>query len=281
VLSIEVKKWLAEAISEISFYRQSGLNPDRDQEAASISPEDERREIADFFGWSIFSLYKVLSNERDRAKELQWTKKISKEKEEEILAFIESMKTTHLVAVLDEEYLRECYAAATQVRNNGGLTLVDKRYFRFGRCLLHTIRKCINVEAWNRHGDKIMETSAKAVKNDKTLVFLFMEASQYSNLEDELKQKVMMELIMKVLHARAAAEHNKLKEAQTNREAKGSISTSLRVELKVLGRRKRVVDETMVETDRLKNTGKMGEDKRRKKNTKTKDSTQTDQTGSS
>ena len=137
------------------------------------------------------------------------------------------------------------------------------------------------MEAWNRHGDKIMETAAKAVKNDKTLVFLFMEASQYSNLEDELKQKVMMELIMKVLHARAAAEHNKLKEAQTNREAKGSISTSLRVELKVLGRRKRVVDETMVETDRLKNTGKMGEDKRRKKNTKTKDSTQTDQTGNS
>ena len=132
------------------------------------------------------------------------------------------------------------------------------------------------MEAWNRHGDKIMETAAKAVKNYKTLVFLFMEASQYSNLEDELKQKVM-----KVLHARAAAEHNKLKEDQTNREAKGSISTSLRGELKVLGRRKRVVDETMVETDRLKNTGKMGEDKRRKKNTKTKDSTQTDQTGSS
>ena len=183
------------------------------------------------------------------------------------------MRTTHVVAVLDGEYLRDCYAAATQVRNNGGLTLVDKRYFRFGRCLLHTIRKCINVEAWNRHGDKIMETAAKAVKNYKTLLFLFMEASQYSNLEDELKQKVMMELIMKVLHARAAAEHNKLKEAQTNREAKGSISTSLRVELKVLGRRKRVVDETMVETDRPKNTETIRGDKKRGKYTTTKQPT--------
>ena len=38
---------------------------------------------------------------------------------------------------------------------------------------------------------------------------------------------------MKVLHARAAAEHNKLKEEKTDRGAKGAVTSSFRGELKV------------------------------------------------
>jgi hypothetical protein len=41
-------------------------------------------------------------------------------------------------------------------------------------------------------------------------------------------------LILKVLHARSAAEHDKYKEQHTNCEAKGGITSSLRTELKVL-----------------------------------------------
>jgi hypothetical protein len=75
----------------------------------------------------------------------------------------------------------------------------------------------------------------------------------------------MIELTMKVLHARAAAEHNKLKEQKTNREAKGAVSSTLRGELKVLGKKRRgVANETMVETDRQKIRKQMGETKRGK-----------------
>jgi hypothetical protein len=48
----------------------------------------------------------------------------------------------------------------------------------------------------------------------------------------------MSALIRKVLHARAAAEHDKFKQQKTNREAQGSTTTSFRGELKVLSKRK-------------------------------------------
>jgi hypothetical protein len=127
---------------------------------------------------------------------------------------------------------------------------------------------------WSRKGNQIMEIASKTLKNDTTLVFLFREASRYSKLNDDLKEKLMIELTMKVLHARAAAEHNKLKEQKTNREAKGAVSSTLRGELKVLGKKRRgVANETMVETDRQKNTETNGGDKKRKKYTTTKQPT--------
>ena len=44
----------------------------------------------------------------------------------------------------------------------------------------------------------------------------------------------MSALILKVLHARSAAEHDKFKEQHTNQEAKGAITSSFHGELKVL-----------------------------------------------
>ena len=144
VLSIQIKEWLKDEISEMSFYRQKGIVQDKDQERASISPQDEQREIADFLGWAIFSLHTVVTNERDRSNEMKWARKLTHEDEEVILGLIDGMRTTHLVAVLDGDYLQDCYADSTLMRNHGCLTLVDKRYFRFGKYLLHTIRKCVN-----------------------------------------------------------------------------------------------------------------------------------------
>ena len=52
--------------------------------------------------------------------------------------------------------------------------------------------------------------------------------------DEKWKRKIMSALILKVLHARSAAEHDKYKEQHTNREAKGAITSSFRTELKVL-----------------------------------------------
>jgi hypothetical protein len=149
VLSIKIKEWLKDAISEMSFNRQKVVVQDKDQERAFISTQDEKREISDFLGWAIFSLHRVVTNERDRSNELKWARKLTHEDEEAILELIDGMRTTHLVAVLDGDYLRDCYADSTLMRNHGGLTLVDKRYFRFGKYLLRT--QFENASMW-RHG---------------------------------------------------------------------------------------------------------------------------------
>ena len=71
-----------------------------------------------------------------------------------------------------------------------------------------------------------------------SLAVLFLDAAKSSDLKKEMKMKIMSALISKVLHARAAAEHDKFKEEKTNREARGSTTSSFRGELKVLSNRK-------------------------------------------
>jgi hypothetical protein len=81
---------------------------------------------------------------------------------------------------------------------------------------------------------RVIETAAKAMEENESLTVLFLDAAKTSSLDEKWKRKIMSALILKVLHARSAAEHDKYKEQHTNREAKGATASSFRGELKVL-----------------------------------------------
>jgi hypothetical protein len=100
--------------------------------------------------------------------------------------------------------------------------------------LLHQIRLTVDVNEWKRKGNGVVASAAKALEENETLTVLFLDAAKTSSLDEKWKRKIMRSLIMKVLHARSAAEHDKYKEQHTNREAKGAITSSFRGELKVL-----------------------------------------------
>ena len=55
VLSILLKDWMKEAVTEMSFNKQNTMVKDAIKDASMIDADDEKREIADFFGWAIFS----------------------------------------------------------------------------------------------------------------------------------------------------------------------------------------------------------------------------------
>ena len=54
------------------------------------------------------------------------------------------MRILHHQALLDDEYMKNCYALTDQIRNQGGLALVSSTYFPFGHQLLNKIRKHLN-----------------------------------------------------------------------------------------------------------------------------------------
>jgi hypothetical protein len=66
---------------------------------------------------------------------------------------------------------------------------------------------------------------------------LLLTPSIHPEIPQPITAKIMSALIRKVLHARAAAEHDKFNEQKTNCEAQGS-TTSFRGALKVLSKRK-------------------------------------------
>jgi hypothetical protein len=170
--------------------------------------------------------------------ELKWETTYTLEEEEEMIRFVDEMRIYHTEALLDKQYLLECYASCHQLKNKGWFLLPSKAYFPFARYLLHQIRSSVNVKEWVRRGNGVIESAAKTLEDDKSLAVLFLDAAKSSALDEKMKKKIMSALIRKVLHARAAAEHDKFKQQKTNREAQGSTTTSFRGELKVLSKRK-------------------------------------------
>jgi hypothetical protein len=253
VLSIIFKDWVKDALSELSFQKRetirstsnslsNSLSHDRlvvecctlPTIHPSINRQDENREVIDFFGWAISSLRRVLSREYERIQELRWDTECTMEEEKQMISFLDDMRIFHTQAILDEEYLRELYPPCHQLKNKGWLSLVSKPFFPFARHLLHQIRLTVDVNEWKRKGNGVVESAAKALSNNDSLAVLFLDAAKTSSLSEKWKRKIMSELILKVLHARSAAEHEKYKEQHTNREAKGAITSSFRGELKVL-----------------------------------------------
>jgi aryl carrier-like protein len=199
-----------------------------------MNHQDENIEVTDFFGWAIYSLRRVLSREYKRMKELRWETSFTLEEEEQMIRFLDSMRIFHTQAILDEEYLRDLYPPCHQLTNKGWLSLVSKPFFPFARYLLNQIRLTVDVNEWKRKGNAVVESAAKTLSNNESLVVLFLDAAKTSSLDEKWKRKIMSALIFKVLHARSAAQHDKFKEQHTNHEAKGAIMSSFRGELKVL-----------------------------------------------
>jgi hypothetical protein len=253
VMSSIFIEWMKEAITELSFAKRETIHQSSNSSISNASNtsisndycplpamdrQDENREVTDFFGWAIQSLRRVLSKEYSRMKELQWDTKFTLEEEEEMISFLDGMRIHHTEAILDKQYLHECYPAFHQLKNKGWLSLVSRAYFPFARYLLHQIRLTVDVKEWSRRGNGVLESAAKMLEGNTSLAVLFLDAAKSLDLKKEMKMKIMSALISKVLHARAAAEHDKFKEEKTNREARGSTTSSFRGYLKVLSNRK-------------------------------------------
>jgi hypothetical protein len=254
VMSSIFIEWMKEAITELSFAKcetiqqssnssisnasNSSISNDYSSPLPAINRQDENREVTDFFGWAIQSLRRVLSKEYSRMKELQWDTTFTLEQEEEMIRFLGGMIIHHTEAILDKQYLHECYPSFHQLKNKGWLSLVSRAYFPFARYLLHQICLTVDVKEWWRRGNGVMEAASNTLSNNKSLTVLFLDAAKSSDLKKEMKMKIMSALISKVLHARVATEHDKFKEEKTNREARGSTTSSFRGELKVLSNRK-------------------------------------------
>jgi hypothetical protein len=251
VLSIIFKDWIKDAITELSFQKRETIRTssslstnDSPQDRLvveyvtpfhpPINRQDENIEVIDFFGWAIHSLRRILSPEYERMQELKWNTYCTLEEEEQMIRFLDDMRIFHTQAILDKEYLRDMYPPCHQLTNKGWLSLVSKPFFPFARYLLQQIRLTVDVKEWQRKGNGVIETAVKTLEENESLTVMFLDAAKTSSLSEKWKRKIMSALILKVLHARSAAEHDKYKEQHTNREAKGATASSFRGELKVL-----------------------------------------------
>jgi hypothetical protein len=88
-----------------------------------LDKENQIREVNRFLSWGIWHLRRKLSKRRTLAKVNDW---VLAENVEPLIQHLDGLRCFHHHAIIDEEYMKNCYLQADQSRNGGWLSLVSK-----------------------------------------------------------------------------------------------------------------------------------------------------------
>ena len=137
-----------------------------------------------------------------RAKDNNW---VPSEDLDSLIQHLDGMRIFHHRAIVDQEYMKNCYSQADQTRNGGWLSLVSKDYFEFGKVLLSQIRDKVQQKEWGRNGNASIKVAAEPICKDATIKKAFFDACTGSSTPVSVLQSLLDRLVLKVFHARAGA----------------------------------------------------------------------------
>jgi hypothetical protein len=221
-------RWVTASMTTLS-QRLNGLVLESQEGDRMLDAENEKREVNRFLGWAIWNLRCKLSKRRNRAKANDW---VLSENVEPLIQHLDGMRCFHHHAIIDEEYMKNCYSQADQSRNGGWLSLVSKDYFEFGKVLLSQIRDKVQQKQWGRNGNASIKVAAEPICKDAAIKKTFFDACTGSSVPASVLQSLLDHIVLKVFHARAGASMDAWKRKNTAREVKGSADASLRADLK-------------------------------------------------
>ena len=206
--------------------------PDLNFDTRSISyigqEQAEKREVNGFFGYAISRVLGKYKN--------QTIQEDVDDTHNKTVLYIKSMRILHHQALLDDEYMKNCYALTDQIRNQGGLALVSSTYFPFGHQLLNKIRKHLNSKDFKEKKNQVYKDAKKHIFEDNELRNLFMNLndSEYSILGDKVRLDIYEQLVMKTFNAKYGAQLEHFNDQNTSRYAKVGADMTLRGTLKVI-----------------------------------------------
>jgi hypothetical protein len=195
---------------------------------------DAKREVNNFFGWAIFQVYDVY---RDKQRSELTDDDEMKDADNHVL-YLRTMRVLHKDVIGDTDYLENCYSDHLQLENNGGLTLLSRKYFDFGTFLMSIIANAFTQahivnegnESWTK-GMARVNTQFEAIKQR----FLAL-GEDFEQLETSAKVRVLERLVRKTAHARHGVELKIYKENTVKRKGKNYVGSTHRGKLSVLSK---------------------------------------------
>ena len=123
------------------------------------------------------------------------------EMENEILI---SMSTYEKEVKGDKEYMTAYYPIAFQLYNNGGLTLVSKKYIQWAKALIVEINQHISMDKiWEKKKVIIRESKEHITSNERLFNSFQRAVFAKPALEAKVIRKCHTEIVTKVINARA------------------------------------------------------------------------------
>jgi hypothetical protein len=227
VLSQMLMRWVTASMTTLSL-RLNGRVIKSHEGDQLLDAENEKREVNRFLGWAILNLRLKLVTRRNRAKAKDC---VLAEDVEPLIQHLDGMRCFHHHAIIDEDYMKNCYSQADQSRNGGWLSLVSKDFFEFGRVLLSHIRDNVRQEQWGRLGNESIKVVAEVICKDAAVKKAFFDACAGSSVPVPVLTSLMDRLVLKTCYARAGASMDAWKRKNTGREVKGSEDAAFRPSL--------------------------------------------------
>lgn len=195
-----------------------------------------RRDVNRFFGWAISRVIRKLGVDLDNAEYACRPESEIAELRKHLEAVTE-MRVLHHDAILDSEYLRDCYDETYQLVNCGGLALVSRQYFGFGSRLVESITNAMSQSTMVEEGNSSLKLARKRVREAREeLKALFFESFNAGNcrqaLSDEEVEMLFDKLVDKTCNARFGVEIELFKEENTKRGGESASGQTLRPNLK-------------------------------------------------
>ncbi len=229
-----VLTWVREAIAAIHSAQMDCATSMDDgtsllvTELSEESRRDELKKLVNrFVGWAVFSLNKKL--EKDYGEN------------ERKIALLETMQIHEHEALLDSEYMENCYTVADQLRNKGGLCLISKQFFGFGWELMVAIGK-LSVKTFEDLGNKTIEDEFDRIRSNAELREMFrLECRKSAFADDELSDKELFSvydaLCKKLFNAWAGVQSRKFKQQYTGRQVVGAAVGTFRGDMSAATRK--------------------------------------------
>ncbi len=187
-------------LSKIGGFMKLAENPElfTQKQTSNLSSSDENNEVNSFVGWSIFSALKKYEDDNEEENE---SKRL-------LLSMI------MLEEDADEEYMTKYYDTNLSMVNCGGLTLVSKYFFGWGKDAMKVIRNSFTQHDMKQNLRTCFKKGKQRVMDDNSIHSDFVSLCQSSPMSfgRDAIDEVYGIILRKMIHSRFAVVFRRWKE---------------------------------------------------------------------
>ena len=211
-LSRMQNEWMRDALEK----SRKSRNPElfHNTSNTTMTACEENSEVNRFIGWAVFSTLEKFRADMPTNKKLRTVL---------CSMFLRGRD-------MNDEYISKYYDGHLTLLNLGGLTLINSRYFEWGKQAMHTIRSSFDENKINRDPQNAFDIGKRGVMEDERLKSQFISLCDLNSQSDATE--VYDTILSKAIHARFAVVFRHWKEANVKKHGQVAFRTGLKARSK-------------------------------------------------
>jgi len=199
--------------------------------------EETKKSVTRFLGWAVQNLQQQWSVRAGKSISSDVTNEVDADS---VVKLLEEMSYTHVQALLDDDYMRQCYSTTDSIMNRGHLTLISPQYYQFGESLLTELRK-FDSSFIRKHGNNSVGMRFEDLKGNADLRLLFLDCAK-NTLSGANRRSILLvygKLLSKTFNAFTGRVTSEFREDTIGRKVAAASNSSLRGDLKALTKKRK------------------------------------------